>query len=495
MNQSHSYGSVTKTIPPSQSRSPIPALSPATNLSIASDRVDVTRSRPAKTKSFQISRSSSPSDHAPTLPDRSPEAQGGQPVRRTHSLFRAAESGKEELLPTTIKPIRTRTMSSSWTPPMRRVATQTEIKNDMSQSLRSRRRSSALLLEEEITDKKVTRQLEGDFLGVEKETNRYVRPTKSGFSDDESHTKTERPYRHTFTMNKAAVSERFSQITFGFIALLAVYLVLDSYYRALDTTDQLQHFKHQESMLMLHLHRVEQQSQFLHESLGRLNAKGTIPQGNSGSESATGNVDADLIWKQIQQLRQMEDEISHDVRSLELKIQKGARSSIVNSFGEGPVQVQLDLDLGEQIEGGNQIAILLWYDTPHAAWTLLEQIRKGVWTGAKFELDKGRSLMALPLNAEKMSGIDFVENSQKTHEAWTVGMTELVGGGLSLFINLQDNTEYHKHDVCVGKVVDGFGALQRLVEIAREGSDQGKAVTVREASASHLARYETAGIL
>lgn len=35
-----------------------------------------------------------------------------------------------------------------------------------------------------------------------------------------------------------------------------------------------------------------------------------------------------------------------------------------------------------------------------------------------------------------------------------------------MFINLADNYEEHKHETCVGKIIDGFDTLQRLLETA-----------------------------
>jgi len=69
-------------------------------------------------------------------------------------------------------------------------------------------------------------------------------------------------------------------------------------------------------------------------------------------------------------------------------------------------------------------------------------------------------------------------------------------GGLELFINLQDNTEFSKHDVCVGKVFDGFDVLHKIVKQSRELQQAGgKAITIRTARASHLTNRETKGLI
>ena len=264
--------------------------------------------------------------------------------------------------------------------------------------------------------------------------------------------------------------------------------------KALSTTERLDQFREDESMLMLHLQRIERQSIHLHENLSRLgdmsgriaasdttNHAGDIPTKNDG-------VDSNLIRVQTQQLYQMEEELDHELRALQAKLQHVARSSIINTYGDGPVKVVLDLDFpeGTPDAGNNAISILLWYDTPHAAWTWLEQIRKGEWNGSSFKIGKSASIDASPV-ISNAGTLDFVEKSQKSHDAWTVGLTD-IEGSLAMFINLQDNADVRKHEVCVGKVIDGFDALQRLIDVAR--SDTNRPVAIHRASATRLSRNQ-----
>jgi hypothetical protein len=60
-----------------------------------------------------------------------------------------------------------------------------------------------------------------------------------------------------------------------------------------------------------------------------------------------------------------------------------------------------------------------------------------------------------------------------------------------MFINLKDNTDYHTNDVCIGKVIDGFDALQRLVDVSRNQVDNGLPVSIKGATATHLTRTHT----
>ena len=314
----------------------------------------------------------------------------------------------------------------------------------------------------------------------------------------------------------------FLQVTVG---LLVTFLLYDSHHKANLIAQRLKEFKSEEAMVFLHLHRIEQQSIQLHESLQDLDPSqlqnhgggggGKKVNNNEGGEYLTENnhnnkhlnnptphIDSALIQKQTQQLLQMEEELSHEVRTLQTRIQHSAVRSIVHEYGEGPVQVILEVVVDGQT---SKISILLWHDTPHAAWTWLEQISQRLWDGAVIHLENNR-IMNVASTREETAGarLDFVERSQQRHEAWTVGLVESssVGGsgqgvgGLELFINLQDNTDFSKHDVCVGKVFDGFDVLHKIVDESRELQQAGgQAITIRTARASHLTNRETKGLI
>lgn len=333
------------------------------------------------------------------------------------------------------------------------------------------------------------------------------------------------------------------------IVLSVIALVYESHHKALFATQQLTQFKDEESLLLLHLQKIEQQSIQLHENLGRLtqahieggsnnnnnnnyresnksskHSKNKRSQNNSENDDGSGDgnnvreIDFDLIHKQTQQLYQMEEELSHEVLTLQKRIQLSARNHIIQEFGEGPVQVVLEVDFGDNSGNDNagpyKISILLWHDTPHAAWTWLEQIGHNVWDGAELSWQKGNVIDAIPSqdklnhNDNNDSGnshyqhdgkIEFVEQSQHSHQAWTVGVREHPihnedGAGrssLGMYINLQDNSKLHKHETCVGKITDGFDVLQKILEAARtkNNNSNGKgdlsSIVVRKATAMH----------
>ena len=272
------------------------------------------------------------------------------------------------------------------------------------------------------------------------------------------------------------------------IVLAVTALVWESHQKALFAAQQLSLFKEEESLLLLHLQKIEQQSIQLHENMSRL-AQSGVRQPDSQPKK---DVDYDLIHKQAQQLYQMEEELNTEVRTLQTRIQRSARNHIVSQFGEGPIQVILELDFGDGTitETSNSIHILLWHDTPHAAWTWLEQVGRHVWDGAQFDWQQGHILDAFPAQVDPSGGkIEFVENSLHNHEAWTVGLRES-NGRMTIYVNLQDNSNINKHETCVGKVIDGFDALQRLLEVARSQEDGGgkSVISVKKAVATHVTK-------
>jgi len=293
-------------------------------------------------------------------------------------------------------------------------------------------------------------------------------------------------------------SQKLSRMKLGnilqvVIVLAVTVLVWESHHKALFAVQQLSQSKEEGSLLLLHLQKIEQHSIQLHENLSRLAESGVRPDNNNNSNNndkdAPGGVDFDLIHKQTQQLYQMEEELNQEVRTLQLRIQQSARKHIIQEFGEGPVQVMLELDFGANAdEGPKQISVLLWHDTPHAAWTWLEQIGRHVWDGSEFSWEQNHVITAGPRREDPLGGkVEFVEQSQHGHEAWTVGLRDNDAGAFNMYINLGDNTNLHKHETCVGKVIDGFDALQRLLEVSRNRKyDSDAAIQIKSATACML---------
>jgi hypothetical protein len=473
-------------------------------------------------------------DTMPTLPDRAPEAlqyskttggrfssaaftstlnqhQQHQSSPRLRSSYRAAERGTNDLLPTTnTNTMNNRSRTSSDTLRFaRNNTTPPEQLHLMKQSLRSRRSRIAS------TDDEPTQVLPMHHHATETTTN-TININHNNGANNNNHNTTNNNTTVTRATPKPTWSDKYNnfskphlfrgrtdlmrvrrrlptttQILQTLASLIVILFVRDAYQTAIRTSEQLLVVKHEESMMMLHLKRLEEQSLHLHENMARWISNGRVVAMANGGASGDADVDGDLIKVQTQQLLQMEDELSHQVKTLQTTIQQSDRAEIVKALGDGPVQVLLDLVFPDQLHtSSSKIAILLWYDTPHAAWTLIDQIQRGAWEGAVFSMDKTLAVVAVPPMSATIKKLEFVEKGAKTHEAWTVGLGETPQGEMSLFVNLQDNSQYHSHEVCVGKVIDGFDTLQRLTKATRAGSQ----VTIREATALHLTKRESTGL-
>jgi len=279
------------------------------------------------------------------------------------------------------------------------------------------------------------------------------------------------------------------------IVLAITAMVWESHSKALSAAQALSEFKVEESRLKLVLQQLEKQSIHLHENMAKLAKDGFKHGGDDGQQpSQGGGFDIDLIKKQTQKLYQMEKEFSNEVQGLQQRIQHTSRKHILEEFGEGPVQIVLELDFGPgEMNGGNknEISILLWHDTPHAAWTWLEEIGRHVWDGSEFSWEEGHFISATPSREDPDpvgSKLEFVEESDHIHEQWTVGLRENESGRLSAYINLADNAHLHNHETCVGQVIDGFDVLQKLLEMSRDR----RSIKIRSASGMHITQSEGA---
>jgi hypothetical protein len=406
--------------------------------------------------------------------------------------YRASEKGKGDILPTTIS----RSKSAMLESPIREgYATDSgwnrhNLKEPgragfdaIAQKLRSRRRTSS------------TEDLRKHNMTNESSHHSYIPRKEFSAGEGYDYNQSNNKYGLTqFSLKQSQWMRKRGWLQI-FVAIAITFLVFDSYNKATKTSERLDTYQQNENRMMLHLQRIEQHSRYLHESMTSLSDVADMVV-NPGSKTTPQDnpVDTNLIRVQAQQLQEMEQELDHELRALQSKIQNIGRSAIVREFGEGPVQVSLELSFPDgKIEPAsrNVITILLWYDTPHAAWTWLQQIGRGEWNGAPFSNIKGGTIDVNPMIGNTGS-LDFIEKAQKSHEPWTVGLRDL-GSSLGMFINLQDNTAALQRDVCVGKVIDGFETLQRLVDTTRKTNTR-RPVTIRNATASHSHQTASASV-
>lgn len=181
-------------------------------------------------------------------------------------------------------------------------------------------------------------------------------------------------------------------------------------------------------------------------------------------------------------LLQIGDELHRTIRTLQKQVQDAARKQIMETFGEGPVQVALDLEFFT--EGPSRIIIQFFEETPHTAWNWLEQVSRQAWDGAQFMWHAPHVIQAVPPRAnEAPATFNFTEIPPGNHQTYTVGLTKATSGALNIYINLQDNSAHHFDDACVGKVVDGFDALKRLLEVPETNSALDHPVTIKSVTA------------
>jgi len=109
------------------------------------------------------------------------------------------------------------------------------------------------------------------------------------------------------------------------IILVFVSLVYESYDEALKQQfkeEQLAHFKEEETLLLLHLAKIELKSIQCHENFQRLAEIGTgggkseDTGSNEDKQGTVSEVDFDLIHKQTEQLYHMEQELIQEIERL-----------------------------------------------------------------------------------------------------------------------------------------------------------------------------------
>jgi len=271
-------------------------------------------------------------------------------------------------------------------------------------------------------------------------------------------------------------------------------------------SNQLLQFKEEESMLLLQLQKIEKQSLNLHE-----NVRTRMYRTGIHKEAL------DIIERKSE-LVSMAQELSEKVEGVRARIEQAGREQIIREYGEGPVKVILEVDFSDSrnrnsaqrdsnaaamypriFQPGEEpsfVTILLWPETPHSAWTWLEQIRRHVWDGASFRWDPNEPLLELsPIKGDplKRGQLQFEEyhNTPHWHTAWSVGVRNSDDGKLQMTLDLSDN--FDSKDTCIGRVIDGYDALQRLFESTNQNGEF-TFVRVKRVNAMHMTHLELSNV-
>jgi hypothetical protein len=478
------------------------------NTLLPSDRSQFTKKLPKKCISFQTSFRSSSGSFLPEFAESN-----HFPSKSLHKpmTFRASQKGRGDILPTSSPPKSTGYASDQgWNVQPMTFRASEKGRNDILPTTTSVRADGYT------SDQSKTRN-------QPKSLRRRTASTNWLSSDDSSHPRSgeKSPSDHYYIPGKSPnnVFRKLGSDLWRFVTnadwthitifCCLVYLLYDSYVKLVTTSGQLQKLKDDEGLMLLHLHRLEQQSIRVHENMAKIGDKTNkidesllqkaqnlfgSSDGDSNLNSVpTGSIIDDAeIRAQTQQLYEMEQELDHELHSLQAKLQQAARTSITSKYGDGPIKVVLEIEIPDETDiSSNKISIILWYDTPHASWAWLKQILIGEWDGSEFQVAGDlSSIDAQPIiyNAGKL---DFLEKSQKAHELWTVGLSNNEGN-LGMFINLKDNTEYpdRQYTVCVGKVIDGFDVVKRILRSAHKNKGT-RPIRIHTARASPLHRDGT----
>lgn len=271
-------------------------------------------------------------------------------------------------------------------------------------------------------------------------------------------------------------------LVFGFLIL-----VVRSRRSAAIFEEQLRTYNHETSSLLLKLQRIEQNSQSLHKHIGH-------HMGQAGMDTLDQHDDVPVL----------SEDLHGKAFELQEAIQEHDYMKIVERFGEGPIKVVFELGLatssGEASKASTTLDVVLWSDTPHASWTLLDQIERSLWDGAQFHWNPQLASLEIlpshddPLGRGQLEFAEHISDEQNWHDAWTVGLRQDPDTRrLQLFFNLKDNSDFQAHETCVGRVLGGFDALQTALRSAnaREANDGSlPSISVHKAQAKHLTRRE-----
>jgi len=273
------------------------------------------------------------------------------------------------------------------------------------------------------------------------------------------------------------------------VVLIIFGLVWDSHRKVEQATEQLLRYQKEESHLILQMDRVETRAKDLRSHIKSIKEEEAKAAEANSVEPALKTL---RLKQELAHLEQEDKMIADQLKTLQKRIQKSARESIVKMYGEGTLRVDLQLNFNDGKPA--VVSLELSDETPHANWVWLQQIIRHDWDSALFRWRLAHVILATPARLSSQNyKLEFIEkNEELNHEKYSIGLTQREDGGINFYINLLDNGPYHEGDVCIGKVVGGLGALKKLlsVPVHQETNHLDPAVSIRSANVKVLPKEE-----
>jgi len=254
-------------------------------------------------------------------------------------------------------------------------------------------------------------------------------------------------------------------------------------------------YRLEEQTLMLQLHQMELRSASLYKDVQRRVRIAADVEGGPPFLADEEPIHLETISERLYQ----------SVLETQRAIQDEAGSLLSKRYGHGSLKLVLDLQFDDDDDEGEEgistgtttgaLEIQFFPTTPHATWTLLDQVNRRLWDDAIFEWGSKKDMIEItPIHEDpqRRGQLEFTEDigGRRPHSQWTVGIRDDPDTGrLQLFLNLQDNVESYEHETCVGHVVNGFDTLQRLIRAIRKqqlvASNGKQSVILHRARAMH----------
>ena len=234
------------------------------------------------------------------------------------------------------------------------------------------------------------------------------------------------------------------------VCIVFCMMIFDSHHKVRKHKLQLKQYDEERAHILEQMMWIDQAAKKVHKKY----AQKDLWEDINGDE---------LLQRTKDELREQTGELRDEVKKLQLRIQLNARDRIEKRFGGRPMQVSLSLDP----EGQQHLVLALSDDTPHAVSIFLEQIDRKMWDDIELQkLESGALQLSTNLPATTPT-IEFIEASRSCHEIGSVVVRQLEAetmdiSVLVLRIHMEENTPTDEEDICIGKLINGFGYLEQL---------------------------------
>ena len=222
-----------------------------------------------------------------------------------------------------------------------------------------------------------------------------------------------------------------------------------------------------ERTMLKHLKGLEEQSLYFSDEMRILRELSESGALRNQPEEDLPDVDTGFIMQQVEQLRDFQTKLEHEVAGLQSHIQKHAEKSIQEAYGSQQLKAIFHIVDTQSVR--HQLTVELWDDFPLSIWSLVQQVQNNLFDGRYVYMEDAKQIVVdakTDSDSEPLSS-DFEDcsNDERCHKRFTVSLSDS-----GIVFNMQSNKKVFEKDPRIGSIGIMSSAEFRVLQSISKGA-------------------------